>query len=691
MTLLSSPMLWRKRKVLVVNLHGAYIGLTCLLLISSAIRTVQAAETIVIPRTIITATRSERPAFETPQAVTVIDKEEIEQANTSSTPDIFRYSEGVYIQKSNLGGGSPFIRGLTGKQVLLMIDGVRLNNSFYRFGPHQYLNTIDPGIIERIEVVRGPTSVLYGSDALGGTVNIITKSREDFSQPFDADGLLRAHYESSADAELFRAQAEGNWHKIGMIAGVSGRLYDDLDAGGSLGPQLPSEYEEIDADLKLTSYLSEHHKLTFVQQFTRQFDVPKTNEVVLGSQSQFNYEPQERLLTYLEYQGRSLPIFDDVRVNLSYNKQREGEEIIGRATPTVETREVTDVGTFGGVLQLTSRWGQAQRFTYGFDYYRDMFNTRKKRIDLSSGVRAPQTPGVPDNTHYESWALYAQDEIDLWERAVAILGIRYSEINTAGRVGATNLNFSTDAVTGSVNLLYRLTPYLHLVGGFAKGFRAPNIEDFFGRVDFFNEIPNTSLEPEESFNKEVGLKFYNEWGSAAVYYFHADYDGFIERVQVGTQPDGKPIQQRHNVIDAEIQGVETGFSVNVTPEWTVVGALTWTRGEDTEGRPLRRIPPLNGNIRVRYRPTTKLWFEAASVLADDQTRLAPGDITDPRIGPNGTPGYAVFDARAGYEPFLGHEVLLTLENLGDRRYKTHGSGIFNPGFSANLTYQVRFD
>lgn len=86
----------------------------------------------------------------------MIDQEEIRESNVSSTPDVFRYAEGVYMQKTNLGGGSPFIRGLTGKQVLLMIDGVRLNNSFYRFGPHQYLNTVDLSLIDRIEVVRGP-------------------------------------------------------------------------------------------------------------------------------------------------------------------------------------------------------------------------------------------------------------------------------------------------------------------------------------------------------------------------------------------------------------------------------------------------------------------------------------------------------------------------------------------------------
>ena len=128
-----------------------------------------------LPELVVTATRVERELFNTPQAVTLIDPLEIEQTNAPSTPDLFDFATGVYIQKTNLGGGSPFIRGLTGKQVVILVDGVRLNNSFYRYGPHQYLNTIDPNIIERIEVVRGPASVLYGSDALGGTINIITR------------------------------------------------------------------------------------------------------------------------------------------------------------------------------------------------------------------------------------------------------------------------------------------------------------------------------------------------------------------------------------------------------------------------------------------------------------------------------------------------------------------------------------
>ena len=650
---------------------------------------VTAIETL--PQMVITATRSERQPFNTPQAVSIISEEAIERSNQFATPDLFRYAEGVYIQRSNLGGGSPFIRGLTGKQVLLLIDGVRLNNSFYRFGPHQYLNTIDPNIIERIEVVRGPSSVLYGSDALGGTINIITKKRTDFSQPFDADGLLAGHYETAADAWALRGQLEGNWSGLGAIAGASGKDYDDLNGGGDLGEQVPSAYEEVNADLKLNYRFGAGHELILAQQFTRQFDVPKTNEVVLGDKLQFNYEPQERILTYLDYRGSEVGIFDALRLNLSYNRQQEGEQIIARATPSTETQELTDVGTFGAFFQADHFVGTRHHFTYGFEFYRDEYDTEKTQINLITETSTPITPGVPDGTYYQSWALYVQDEVQLWKDAEAIAGIRYSNFESEGEVGATQLSFSTDAVVGNLNLRFGITPHLNLVGGLAWGFRAPNIEDFFGRVDFFNEIPNTKLEPEKVFNKEIGLKYLSASLFAEAYYFHADYEGFIERVTVGLQPNGLPIQQRRNLRDAAIQGVEANLGYRWSEQWLLAANLMWTEGsaEDT-GEPLQRIPPINGSARLRYAPWQNLWLEAAALWADSQTRLAPNDIIDPRIGPGGTPGYVVFDLRTGYLPAKNHELLLSLENILDKKYKTHGSGIFNPGINFGVTYRIRF-
>ncbi|WP_133717045.1 TonB-dependent receptor plug domain-containing protein [Methylocaldum gracile] len=644
-----------------------------------------------MPAIVVTATQSERDSFLVPQAIASITPEFIDHSLQSMTPDLFRFTPGVYIQKTNQGGGSPFIRGLTGKQVLILVDGVRLNNSFYRFGPHQYLNTIDPNIIERIETVRGPSSVLYGTDALGGAINIITRKRSDFSNPLGYNGLLSAHYESAADAGVFRGEVEGNWNQLGLIAGATGKLYDDLDGGGNLGRQVPSGYDESDADLKLNYRLDENQELIFAGQYTRQFNVPKTSEVTLGDKLKFDYEPQERRFGYLEYRARQLGVFDAVRFNASYNNQREGEQVITRRNPAIETLELTDVDTVGLSLQLKNRIFGDHDLTYGADYYHDDYQTRKVERNRVTGSERTLTPGTPDGATYEHWALYLQDEAHLLDSLEGVFGVRYNRYEARGEVTDQNLRFETDAVAGNINLGYRLTPALNLVGGLAFGFRAPNMEDFFGRVDFFSEIPNTSLKPEESLSKEIGLKYRDEVLSAEIFYFHSDYEGFIDRVTVGQRADGAPIQQRQNINDAEIQGVEASAEYPLNAQWLVGATLTWTEGRDAKTKaPLRRIPPLNGAARLVYYPMDRLWIEGSVWWADNQDQLAKGDIEDPRIGAGGTPGYTVFNLKAGYTPHPQHELLLELENLTDKKYKSHGSGIFAPGLNVLATYRFRF-
>jgi len=644
------------------------------------------AEEAATPEMVITATRVERQVFNTPQAVTILNDADIQEANTAAAPDLFKYAGGVYVQKTNPGGGSPFIRGLTGKQVLILVDGVRLNNSYYRFGPHQYLNTIDPNAIERIEVVRGPMSVLYGSDALGGTVNIITKRRTDFAAASGSDGLLQGRYESASEGRSGRAQVEGNQGGFGWIGGVTAKRYGDLEAGGDLGEQAPSAYDELDGDIKLNYRLGARQELIFAQQYVRQYDVPKTSEVTLGDKLKFNYEPQKRSLTYLEYRDTRPGVFDGVRLNVSHNRQTEGEEIVNRSTPTTETREITDVKTLGAAAELSNRLRNGQRLTYGFEHYRDTFDTSKVSTDLATGTETAQTPGTPDGATYESTGVYLQDEIRLSERADLIAGLRYSRFQAEGTVAATSLSLDADNTSGSLNTLYRLTPTLNLVGGVAQGFRAPNMEDFFGRVDFISEIPNTSLQPEKSLTREIGLKYYADGTSAELYYHDTDYDGFIDRVTVSPG-----VVQRQNIQEAGIRGLEGGFRHRFDRHWSVGGTAAWTRGEDSNtGQPLRRIPPLNGALRLRYDLSAWLWGELASVYAAKQDRLAPGDLTDPRIPAGGTPGYSVFHFNLGWKPARGHELLATIENLGDKLYKTHGSGVYAPGRGFNLTYRATF-
>jgi outer membrane receptor protein involved in Fe transport len=408
--------------------------------------------------------------------------------------------------------------------------------------------------------------------------------------------------------------------------------------------------------------------------------------VTLGDKLKFNYEPQLRSLGYLEYRGRhdEAALVSDVKLNVSFNRQKEGEEIIKVSTPTLETQEITDVKTLGATAQFTSKPGRGQRLTYGFDYYRDLFDTRMTVTDLTTGTATPITPGTPDGAKYESWGAYLQDEVRLTDRLDAILGVRYAHFKAEGAIGANQLSLSDGELTGSVNGLYRLAPRWNLVAGLAQGYRAPSMEDFFGRVDFVSEIPNTQLTPEHSLNKEIGVKYYSSRTSGDFYLFHTTYDDLIDRVTVAPG-----VQQRQNIQRALIKGAELGVKHAFSERWSAAGNLSFAWGEDRDTQqPLRRIPPLNGSLHLRYAPDERSWYEIYSLFADRQDRLSSGDLSDPRIPAGGTPGYGTFNLKAGFEPAVGQDLVVSLENVFDAKYKIHGSGVYAPGLNLAVTWRL---
>lgn len=639
------------------------------------------------PEVVVTATRVERQLFETPISVSVAGDREVSESNTSRTPDILSGTEGVLIQKTNAGGGAAYIRGLVGKQILILVDGVRLNNSNYRYGPHQYLNTIDPGIIERIEVVRGPASVLYGSDALGGVINVITKRRMGFPKQGDSGWMTQLHAETADRQWTTRAQFEGNHGNFGWIGGINAKTYEDLRGGGNMGAQTPTGYDELGGDIKFNYRPDLAQEWIFAHQTTRQYDVPKTSEVTLGNKLKFNYEPQLRSLSYLEYRARdALDFFDGIKLNLSFNRQKEGEEIIASSSPSIETHEITDVKTIGISGEFRSRVDAKQHLVYGFDYYTDSFDTEKKSIDLTTGVTSNVAPSTPNGAKYSSLGVYAQDEIALGQRTEIIAGARYANFDANGVLGAKTLNFSGGKLSGSLHGLYRMTPNWNLVGGIAQGYRAPNMEDFFGRVDFVSEIPNTQLRPEKSLNREIGVKYYSLQTSGDIVLFDADYEDLIVRTTVS--PD---VKQRQNIRQATIRGVEMGIHHSFTTQWSAGGNITYTWGEDKDNQqPLQRIPPLYGVVRVHYELSSTQWYEVYSNWAQKQTRLSPEDLTDARIPSGGTPGYATLNLRAGFQPGRDHEWIVSLENIGDIQYKTHGSGVYASGLNLAVTWRSLF-
>ena len=608
-------------------------------------------------------------------AVSLLDRAAMDETATHSTPDFFHRVTGVYMQKTNLGGGSPFIRGFTGKQVLILVDGVRLNNSFYRSGPHQYLNTLDPDAIGQIEVLRGARSVIYGSDALGGVINI-------HSRPLSADGPLTLRGALTTDTATNGESGSLRLMRPGAVdfqLGLSGKNLGELEAGSPVGRQSPTGYSETSGDLSLGRSWGEA-RLRLSHQFLRANDVPKTNEVTLGSSAQFDYAPQERSLTQLDYRS-SGAMFDSLRFNLSYNLMEEGEVIRSKAAPNTQSFELTEVQTPGLLVQVAQEFG-SHRLSYGADAYFDRYDTRKESHNLTTGVVTATNPGTPDNARYDSLGLFVQDE---WNTSGGGLvgGLRYARYDTEGRVANQQLSLSTDRVTGSLHGYVSTAPGWSLVGGIEQGFRAPNMEDFFARVDFLGTLPNTDLKPERSLGYELGFKHESEGLSAEFIAFVTRYRDLINRVTVSPG-----VAQNQNVNRARIHGFEFALEADPQGPWSWGMTSTYTYGLDSKtGAPLRRIPPwfLTGWLRGDINP--QLWGEVELRTADRQDRLAGGDISDPRIGPRGTPGYAIWNFSLGWKPTPKQQFLLTGENLTDRVWKTHGSGLFEPGRALRLAWR----
>lgn len=658
-----------------------------------------------IDEVVVTATRIEQSGFEVPQAVSSMDREQIVEGNYRTTPESLDHLPGVMVQKTAHGQGSPFIRGLTGKQVLVLVDGVRLNNSTFRFGPNQYLNTIDPALIQRVEVVRGPSSVLYGSDAIGGVINIITRKRRDFSRERDTDAEANLVYGSADKEKTARGSVEGNLSSYGYWAGGGYRDFDDLKGGGSVGTQKYTGYTEYHANLALSYQLANDGRVDLTFQETRQNDVPRTDKFINSNERQV-FDPQERTAVNLLWNSRTSYAFAD-RVSGSLSYQRQREELDRKKFGSTLKRHNDDkIHSFGLTLQADALAFDRHLLTYGLEIYKDRVDS--SRTDTEAGVSTEKQGTFPDDSKYYTGGVYLQDEFPLSEHSSLVAGVRYSysraetELEDFGKFDDTYQD-----VTGSLRWIGRIAPQLNLFAGVSQGFRAPNLDDIavLRSTNEGTDVPSPGLDSETSVNYELGLKINKPaWkGTLVAFYNKLDdlidrgpgtYQGldFIDDNGNGIQDPGEDdVRQKFNIGQAHIYGIELDSQVALSPQWSLNGNISWARGEnDTDNEPLSRIPPLRAYLAARWQPPGRdYWVEPFTELVNKQDRLSSRDEDDPRIPEDGTPGYALWNVRGGWET-KRQSLIVSLNNLTDKSYKTHGSGVYGPGREIKLSYFIRY-
>lgn len=668
---------------------------------------------------IISATRLARPDAEVPRATNLIEPEDLWRDNPRSLPAALQRQAGIMVQSTEYGGGSPSVRGLIGQQVLLMVDGVRINNSIYRFGPNQYLSTVDPFIVDRIEVVRGPGSVLYGSDALGGTISIWTRHREEFGTPWDIHARAIGRGASADKSFQTHGETQGNLGILGWVVGASGKWRDDLDGGDHTGRQPETGYDEFDGDVHLDLHLDDRWTLRGAAIAAWLRDVPRSDQLFIGWRNtgtdrfvEFHRRWQKHELYYAKLEGRGLgDAISTVDVTLSADHQREQRDIRRRGSSVLQQDE--DSVLSGGLsAMVSSRIIPLNTVTAGFEAYHDWVNSDTRSRDQATGVVTNNPPrgAFADDTVYRTLGFYIQDEFKPSDWLSFVGGLRFTHIYVRmeeldpvpgdgvdlGDFDRTFTDLSWD-LHGNVRLPI---PEINLwaVAGISRGFRAPNIDDYsaFQETGSSFDVPNTDLERESMIQIEAGLKGGNKRWKGSLFAFKSHFDNLISRDDVTfggstTSPSGKPFKARSNSDhSAAIYGVELDLEVEVFPHVRPFVVFTYIVGRD-RGRDevIRRMPPTMATYGIRYEEDT--WFvEGYLESARAQRRLSADDQSDIRIPKGGTPGWTTANLRGGYEFSKHIRATLSVQNLFDFDYRYHGSGVNEPGLNATASIEIGF-
>jgi hemoglobin/transferrin/lactoferrin receptor protein len=249
---------------------------------------------------ILSASRRNTSSLRLPFASSVLNVPAQSENIPRTVPESLSIIPGVFVQKTNHGGGSPFIRGLTGNQTLILIDGIRLNNSTFRYGPNQYLNTIDPFSVNKIEVLRGSGSVQYGSDAIGGVIQIFTKD-PSYSSQKSFRGSVSGRFGSGNMEQSGSTELSYSTKRM-VLSGILGiKNFGDLIGGDTTGRQSPSGYSQADASLKFKLRVSDNSELIIANQFVQQKDVDVYHKVKLENFKINKMGLQGRNLSYLKY------------------------------------------------------------------------------------------------------------------------------------------------------------------------------------------------------------------------------------------------------------------------------------------------------------------------------------------------------------------------------------------------------
>ncbi|MFQ5745970.1 MAG: TonB-dependent receptor plug domain-containing protein [Gemmatimonadota bacterium] len=547
---------------------------------------------IVLTPIAVTATRTPKDVFETAAPVSVIDTTVIREKSPNSAADLLRALPGLDVNGIGANQTRPTIRGQRGQRILLLEDGLRLNNARRQQDFGEIPAIVDIRDVRRVEVVRGPSSVLYGTDAIGGVINLITDEPPALDSGDGLGGRL-----------TYEFRDEGTQHRpSGTVWGRSGRFafhlsgsYRDTDPyeapAGSFGDiTLDRDVRVQDTGVRDQNYAARlDYDLSASQKLFAKAEVYQADDAGFGFVKnedlgqpdapfiQILYPDQSVQKYTLGYRGKGLdaPVadrFDFTGYYLNNERNFDLNIFVPFGPPgagvDVQSQNFTDLETFGFRAEAAKLVADRALVTYGVDFFRDDSNNTDRSVTTIIGFGPPSpdvstVPRVP-NAVYQSTGVFAQGDLALHDRVSVIVGARYQDVRaeTRSTPGITDpiVKNTDQTLVGAANLLVEITPALNFVGAVGRGFRAPNLVELF-----FNgptpegsgfQARNPDLKAETSVNVDLGLKFRHGRVSLEGYAFRNTLHDGIRIAPTGGMQGPFPVFQNVNVDRLRFQGVE---------------------------------------------------------------------------------------------------------------------------------------
>lgn len=664
--------------------------------------------------------------------------------------DVLLNSGQVFVQKSQQGGSSPVIRGFEASRILLNVDGIRLNNAIYRSGHLQNVITVDNMILDRVEIIYGPTSTLYGSDALGGAVNMITKDPLlSNSKKTIVSGSSTLRYASATDEQRVNLQLNIGGSKWASLTALTVGSFGDMIQGNNRSSRYPefgkknfivtrannsdiitvnpnsnkqvtSGYQQYDFLQKILFVPSENIRHVLNIQLSNSSDIPRYDRLTEISNgrpvfAEWYYGPQVRNLVGYHFTASKLNgFFQDVKITANYQNVEESR-ITRRFQNNNKDFRWEKVNVFGIVIDAKHSSGNHE-LHLGAESYQNFVRSTAERRNIVTGALSAITTRYADGpTTMQSNALYAQHTYKFSKRLTFNDGVRLNLTKLDARFADTSLmRFPFNkviqqhiAITGNIGLVYAVENRTKISFVASSGFRAPNVDDLSKVFDTRTGsviVPNANIKPEYTYNTELsfshtignlkvgGAVFYTAFKQALV----VDRFNFNGKDSILYGGINSAVFASQNKAKAYVFGWSGNASLKITRQLNIEGVATYTEGKYTDQKgvqvPLDHIPPFYGKVSINqsFKKGNASIYSLFNGWKKIKDYNPNGEDNQQYATQEGMPSWFTINAKFEFNIGKQWQTIIALENIFDFNYRYFASGISAPGRNLSLALRKSF-